>query len=84
MASRIHPGGLVGGQIEKKTFLKASRTPRGRLEDAWEAIGQPKVVPKPSWKRSQHATDIEERFGLVLGRLGHQFLTAFLSLRELS
>ena len=29
MASKIHSGGLLGGQAEKKTFLKASRTPQG-------------------------------------------------------
>ena len=31
MASKIHAGGLLGGQAEKNTFLKASRTPQGPL-----------------------------------------------------
>ena len=31
MASKIHSGGVPGGQIEEKTFLKASRTPQGPL-----------------------------------------------------
>ena len=31
MASKIHSGGLLGGQAEKNTFLKASRTPQGPL-----------------------------------------------------
>ena len=29
MASKIHAASLQGGQVEKKTFLKASRTPQG-------------------------------------------------------
>ena len=29
------------------------------------------------WKRFQHATDIEERFDIVLGRLGHQCFGVF-------
>ena len=29
MASKIHSGGLLGGQAEKNMFLKASRTPQG-------------------------------------------------------
>ena len=29
LASKIHPGGIPGRQVEKKTFLKASRTPQG-------------------------------------------------------
>ena len=31
MASKIQSGGLLGGQAEKNTFLKASRTPQGPL-----------------------------------------------------
>ena len=31
MASKIHSGGLLGGQAEKITFLKASRTAQGPL-----------------------------------------------------
>ena len=31
MASKIHSGGLPGGQTEKKTLFKASRTPQGPL-----------------------------------------------------
>ena len=29
MASKIHSGGLLGGQAENNKFLKASRTPQG-------------------------------------------------------
>ena len=69
---------ILEGSREAKSKRRRFRRPRGRLKDLlWEAIGQPKVVPKPSWKRSQHATDVEERFGLVLGGLGHQFLIVF-------
>ena len=58
--------------------------PRGRLKDLfWGAMWESKIVPNPSQKRFQDAYDIEERFGLVLGRLGHQFLSVFLSPREL-
>ena len=74
MVSKIHSGGLLGGQAEKITFLKASRIPQGPILGAiWEA----KIVPKPLWKRLRHATYIEECFGMVLGRLGHQFLSVF-------
>ena len=31
MASKIHSGGLLGGQAEKKSFFNASRTPQGPL-----------------------------------------------------
>ena len=80
MGSKIYSGGILGGKAEKNTFLKASRTPQ---KSPWEVIWEPNIDPKPLWKRFQHATDIEERFGMVLGRLGHQFLSVFLSLREL-
>ena len=74
MASKIYSGGLLGGQAEKNTFLN----PRGRLQDLlWESIWEPKIVPKLLWKRFRDATDIEERFDMVLGRLGHQFLSVF-------
>ena len=31
MGSKIHSGGVLGGQAEKKTFFNASRTPQGPL-----------------------------------------------------
>ena len=74
MASKIDSGDVLGRQAEKKTFL----LPRGRLKDLfWGTMWESKLVPNPAQKRFQDAYDIEERCGLVFGRLGHQFLSVF-------
>ena len=56
--------------------------PRGRLKYLlWEAIWEPKIIPEPLWKRFQHSTDTEERFGMLLRRLGYLFLSVCVCLR---
>ena len=45
MASKIQSGALMGGQAEKNTFLKASRTPQGPpLGAYWGAQNRSKAV----------------------------------------
>ena len=45
MAAKIHSGGLPRGQVEEKTFLKASRTPQGPpLGGYWAAQSRSKAV----------------------------------------
>ena len=63
MASKIHSGGVLGGQAEKNTFFNASRARQGPL---WGTIWESKIVPNLSQKPFQAAYDIEERFGTVL------------------
>ena len=82
--SKWHPKSILEASWEAK--LKRSRflMPRGRLKDLfWGAIWESKIVPNTFWKRFQDACDFEHRFGTVLGRLGHQFLSVFSSFREL-
>ena len=82
--SKWPPKSLLEASWDAKLERIRFWRPRGRLQDLfWEAIWEPKIVPKPLWKRFRDATDIEERFDMVLGRLGHQFVSVCLSLGEL-
>ena len=68
VVSKIDSGGLQGVQGEKKLFLMPWGRLKGLLQDAiWEA----KIVSKSSRKHFQDATEFEEPFGMVLGRLGN-------------
>ena len=58
MGSKIHSGGVLGGQAEKKTFFNASRTPQGPLLGN-HLGGQNRSKPVP-----------EEHFGTVLKHFG--------------
>ena len=76
--SKLPPKSSLEVSWEAKLKRVRFWMPRGHLKDfLWEAIWESKIVPKPLWKRFQHATDIEERFGMVFGCLGHQFLSVF-------
>ena len=62
MASKIHFGGLLGGQAEKKMFLKASRTPQRPF---WEAIWEAKSFqtrPRSVYKTRVTSNSVLERF----------------------
>ena len=70
MASRIHPGDLLGSQIEKKTFFKVSRTLQGLV---WEAMWESKMVPNLTLTPFQDASEFEQRFGMVLEPFRNRF-----------
>ena len=64
LASKIHSGGLPGGQVEKNTFLKASRTPQGLpLGDYLGTQNRSKAVmealPTRNWYRREFWSGFE-------------------------
>ena len=57
MASKIHSGGLLGGQAKKRTFSKASRTPQAPLLGGHLGIQNPskpvpEAFPRRMWLRT--------------------------------
>ena len=77
MASKIHSGGLLGGQPGKKTFLKASRTPQGSLLGDYLGIqNRCKPVPEAFPKRKCLRTAFWNGFGTPQRPILKPFLKA--------
>ena len=75
MGSKIHSGGVLGGQAEKKTFFNASRTPQGPLLGSHVGVqNRSKPVPEAFPRRIWHRRAFWNGFGTLWRLILKHFL----------